>query len=275
MHQPLYLLAVICIIIGNVHADCPSDITITNATSCGTIVYWPSLDDISVYDWMIFPLGETEVVLDAGGDCVFNVSVSTAENVTICGEYGSCSSTSPYDCECLATFGDDYCCSFSLVDNTTWTNTSCGSSYDAGSCSPGGVCTCNMNYGGEWCCPIAGNSNEVCNGMGCCLTSGECECDEGMIGAACNVTTTITFEHISSDEQTIAIATGVTVAVVGAVIMAYSVATATASATATAAAAVSSTSALSSSVPSATVELMGPNSMSSSMPFTNGVDKWF
>jgi len=59
-----------------------------------------------------------------------------------CGLYGECTSVPPYQCDCVATTGGDFCCS---ITNDT-SGEICGGH---GYCVSGGVCECYPGYSGD------------------------------------------------------------------------------------------------------------------------------
>lgn len=186
---------------------CTQTISVLNATECMTNVTWSS--NTTVYQHA-FPIGPSVMsYTDDGVDCLLHVTVQTQSNVSVCGDFGACSSSPPFDCICLQSTVGDYCCS----ETTPGGNSSCAG---RGDCVVGGECSCKSGYGGPWCCPIDLASQLVCSGNGCCMASGECLCDDtSNTNIVCAADTSFTQPQIITIATIGSVVAVTTVAVIG------------------------------------------------------------
>lgn len=224
--------------------SCPRDIVVTNATRCGTRLFWLELNG-TTESTNTFPLGNSSVTLyNSTYSCTFSIAIEplvlvNGSNV-ICGDYGSCTTSAPYTCTCDTGSDSEFCCGTLVVNGS---DVACGGH---GECITTGVCECAPGYGGPWCCPlvaIGSNTQHACGNSGCCMMDGSCLCDDGFEGVACNITSGVLFTRVATVAKTAVIVIGAVVGAAGIVVVLTAALTssAIAGATATASATVAST----------------------------------
>jgi hypothetical protein len=140
----------------------PMVFNITNTT----YNYWDGL-------MTTYPIGTSIVVYhvadlssDETSNCTYTIDVVPIPGSSPPCGYGACSAVDPFECVCPEGTSGDFCCF--EVGNTT-----CGGPLN-GVCTLGAVCECLPGYDGLWCCPSSAYG--LCSGVGCCLSTGTCEC---------------------------------------------------------------------------------------------------